>query len=1007
MQSLGRFAQFMIALLLVFSPAFASEHHGVIRFNEFPVPGAAVSATLGEKILNTTADPQGEYFFSDLTDGIWTIEVNMRGFRPIRREIRVGQDNSTLVWDMTILTLEEIRTELMNPVASGSPVEFQRADVNRLSEAVDAPLEIGKTAPSPFANLNNEQLAESSADGFLINGSVNNGAASPLAQSFAFGNNRRGIKSIYRGNLGLVINNSAFDARPFSLTGKVAPKPDYSSSQISMAIGGPLKIPHLVGNGPSFYLGYVRIRSRNATAQTSRMPTREERKGDLSWIRNPLGQPIQIVDPRTDEPFDKNVIPEDRISPQAKSLLSLYPFPNNSDRGRYNYQIPIIEAIHQDNFQGQISQALKPGYLSGSFNYQTIRTDNPNAFAFLDTGSNSSLDVAANYFINFNKLLGMNLGYQFQRMINRTTPYFANRINVSGDMGIFGNNQEPRNWGPPNLSFQNYAKLSDAQNSFDRDQTNAVNAAIQMNHRDHSIKIGAGFHRQQVNLLSQQDARGTFTFTGAATGYDFADFLLGIPDASSIAFGNADKYLRASRYAAYVNDDWRLNSGLTLNVGIRWEYEAPITELYGRLANLDITPDFSMAAPVTANNPKGSLTVRQYPESLINPDKSGIQPRIGFAWRPTAASSIVIRGGYGIYRDTSVYRSIALQMAQQFPFSKSMVIGNSPETPLTLANGFNVVPKDLMNTFAIDPDFRIGVAQNWQLSIQRDLPMSLQMVAIYLGAKGSHLIQRSLPNTYPDGTVDPCRSCPSGFVYQSSNGSSIRHAGQIQLRRRLRNGLAAEIRYVFSKSIDDAALGTSGGGSAIAQNWLDLKAERALSSFDQRHLLNLQAQYTIGSGVFHSVLLNGRRGAILREWTFAGQLMLGSGLPLTPVYPTAMPGTGVVGSVRPSRTAAPIDEAPAGLFLNPAAYAPPQSGEWGNAGRNSITGPNQFSFDVSLGRTFRLRDLFTFDFRLDGSNILNHVTYPSWNTTITSAQFGLPDRSNPMRKIRASLRMSF
>ncbi len=996
-----------ILILLIAMPAlYASEHRGIVRYNGLPVPGATIIAAQGDKKISAISDLQGLYFFPDLADGLWTIRVEMLGFEPVTRETSIEPGNPAAVWDLTMLPLTEIKTELMNPVTSGAQPNFQRANVNRSPEVSEKPSETGGApalpTASPFANLSDVQLSERAADGFLVNGSVNNGAASPFAQAAAFGNNR-GYRSLYRGSLSVVVDNSALDARSFSLTGQNTPKPGYNRSQISISIGGPLNIPHLIRNGPSFFLGYQRIRGRNATVQTSRMPTPEERNGDLSQIRNPLGQAIQIFDPGTGLPFDNNVIPLDRISPQAKSLLSLYPFPNNSNGGRYNYQIPIVAATHQDNFQGQLNQRLPIGYLSGRFNYQTTRTDSPNAFSFLDTGNDSSIDFAANYSININRNLRANLGYQFQRTATRTTPYFANRVNVSGNIGISGNNQDPRNWGPPNLVFSNYEKLTDAQGSFDRDQTNGVNASIQLNRRDHFFRIGVDFRRQQLNLFSQQDARGTFTFTDAATGYDFADFLLGIPDASSIAFGNADKYFRASRYAAYINDDWRLSPGFTLNAGIRWEYETPMTELYGRLVNLDIASDFTKAAPILASDPRGSLTGRNFTDSLVNPDKSGIQPRIGFAWRPAPASSIVIRGGYGIYRDTSVYRPIAMQMAQQSPFSKSMSVGNSPDTPLTLANGFNVSPKDLMNTFAIDPGFRIAVAQNWQLSIQRDLPLSIQMVAMYLGAKGSNLIQKSLPNTFPAGAANSCAACPSGFVYESSNGASIRHAGQIQLRRRLRKGLAGEIRYAFSKSIDDAALGSA----TIAQNWLDLRAERALSNFDQRHLLNAQAQYTTGPGAFHSVLLNGWRGALLKEWTFAGQMTVGSGLPLTPIYPVAVPGTGMIGSIRPNRRQLRSAEAPAGLFLNPAAFAPPPAGEWGNAGRNCITGPNQFSLDVSLGRTFRLRDVFIFDFRLDGSNILNHVTFPSWNTTINSSQFGLPDRSNPMRKIRANLRMNF
>jgi hypothetical protein len=208
--------------------------------------------------------------------------------------------------------------------------------------------------------------------------------------------------------------------------------------------------------------------------------------------------------------------------------------------------------------------------------------------------------------------------------------------------------------------------------------------------------------------------------------------------------------------------------------------------------------------------------------------------------------------------------------------------------------------------------------------------------------------------------------------------------------------------------MDDAALGTTGGGGAfISQNWLNPEAERSLSSFDQRHQLNIQAQYTSGAGLFHSMLMQKWYGVLLKEWTLSGKMALSSGQPLTPVYAAAVPGTGVTGSMRPNRTAAFLYDAPAGLFLNPAAYAIPESGKWGNAGRNSIIGPKQFSLDVSLGRSFRYRDRVNIEFRLDSSNVLNHVTFTGWNATTNSSQFGLPDRANPMRKVQANLRMSF
>src|SRR5581483_2817057 len=187
-----------------------------------------------------------------------------------------------------------------------------------------------------------------------------------------------------------------------------------------------------------------------------------------------------------------------------------------------------------------------------------------------------------------------------------------------------------------------------------------------------------------------------------------------------------------------------------------------------------------------------------------------------------------------------------------------------------------------------DPRFRVGYAQSWQLSAQRDLPRSLQLTATYLGIKGTRGAQEFLPNTYPPGAINPCPSCPFGFAYLTSNGNSTREAAQIQLRRRLHNGLAAELEYTYAKAIDDdAVLGGAGailntqpptaqnspeagimalsraGGApaAIAQNWLDLSAERGLSTFDQRHLLTLQMQYTTGMGLGGGTLLSGWRAA--------------------------------------------------------------------------------------------------------------------------------------------------
>ena len=658
------------------------------------------------------------------------------------------------------------------------------------------------------------------------------------------------------------------------------------------------------------------------------------------------------------------------------------------------------------------------------------------------TGINTNL----NWSHRLSQRVFMTAGYQFSRMATLSKPFWDGRANISGQAGITGNSQDSADWGPPTLAFSSgIAGLSDAQFSRNRNQTDGASYSLLWSRYRHNIKFGGDFRRRQFNYLAQQDPRGGFTFTGAATaasasgtGADFADFLLGIPDTSAIAFGNADKYFRESTYDAYAMDDWRINPQFTLNVGLRWEYGAPITELYGRLVNLDIAPGFAAVAPVLESNPVGSLTHDRYPGSLIRPDKRGYQPRVAIAWRPISGSSTLVRASYGIYDDTSVYQTLAQQMAQQAPLSKSLSVQNSSACPLTLANGFNACSAVTANTFGVDPNFRVGYAQNWSASVQRDLPGSLQLVASYLGIKGTRGVQEFLPNTYPTGSVNSCSACPVGFAYLTSNGNSSREAGQVQLRRRLHNGLTASLLYTYAKAIDDDAalggqgavmptqtfgssLGGAGGGAsalmagpaigpsnlAIAQNWLDLRAERGLSTFDQRHLLNVQAQYSTGMGIGGKTLMSGWRGALYKEWNIGTQISVGSGLPETPVYLTAVPGTGVTGTIRPNATGASIYAAPTGLALNPAAYAAPPAGQWGNAGRDSVTGPDAFTLNVSMGRTFRLDSRWNLDLRIDSTNFLNHPTFTSWYTTINSAQFGLPASANNMRSLQTTVRLRF
>jgi trimeric autotransporter adhesin len=999
------------AALVVPRLAVASEYHGRVTFGGLPVPGVTIKATRDSKTMVAISDQQGSYSFADLADGAWKIEVEMQCFSTIDETVMIAANVPAATWELKLLSLDRIMAQAKAVKAETKPV--LSASSGAAASGIDAPkLNASKDAEKQKPP---EEASAQPSDGLLINGSVNNAATSQFSLAPAFGNSRSGKKGLYNGGVGVILDNSALDARPFSLSGQPAPKAEYSRVTFVASAGGPLNIPHLLPHGPNFFVAYQRTRNGDATTLPGLVPTVAERNGEL-----PTGNVIPVA--------------------QAKDLLKLYPLPNVKGDALYNYQIPVVTDTHQDALQLRLDKTIgNKNQFYGGCAFQSIRSSGSNLFGFLDTTDTLGINSNINWAHRFSHQIFLTTGYKFSRLRTQVVPNFANRTNISGEAGITGNNQEPTNWGPPALVFSSgIASLSDGDSSFNRNQTDAVSSSAIWNHGHHNVTLGGDFRRQQFNYLAQANPRGTFTFTGIATGAsDFADFLTGVPDTSSVAFGNADKYLRQSVYDAYLTDDWRLRPELTINAGLRWEYGAPITELFGRLVNLDIAQGFSAVAPVLGSDPTGPKTGERYPASLIRPDRREVEPRVGISWRPIAGSSVVVRTGYGIYSDTSVYQATALQMAQQSPLSTSLSVQNSAACPQTLASGFNLCSGVVPNTFAVDPNFRVGYAQTWQLIVQSDLPGALQMTATYSGIKGTRGVQEYLPNTYPIGAANPCAKCPVGFIYRTSNGNSTRESGSVQLRRRLRSGFTASLQYTYSKSIDDdsvlggqgpvapttttgtAVASSSPQTSVVAQNWLDLNAERGLSTFDQRNLLNGQIQYTTGVGLGGGALLGGWRGKVLRRWTVLGQIIAGSGLPETPIYLAAVTGTGVTGSIRPSVTGAPLYAAPAGRHVNPAAYMAPLVGAWGDAGRNSITGPGQFTFNASLQRSFRLKDRYNLDLRVDSTNLLNHVVFTSWNTTLNptsnpalspasnSPLFGLPAAANAMRSLQTTMRLRF
>jgi hypothetical protein len=1037
-EPMGRFRHYLcVAALLAFCGyAAASPYRGVVTFGGQPLPGATVTATQGAKTLTAVSDQTGAFAFDDLADGQWAFDVEMQCFEKLHAEIAVAPNMPPGAWALKLLSTDKLlaSAQIAKPgvepppaptvAAANTPGTPQTAKGNaQKSGQANVPVEMPKP---PDEN-------PQSADGFLVQGSVNNAATSQYATNAAFGNTRAGSRALYTGGFTATEQNSALDARTYALSGIEPTKPAYNDFSGTLELRGPIRIPHVMPRGPDFYVRYQWSRSSNSSVVPGLLPTEAERSGDLSGLTNAQGQQLTIYNPATGAAYVNNQVP---VTPQAAALLKYFPAPNLTGSALYNYQAALVSDTHTDSVNSSLNKQVRRDYISGWFGFQSTRSDSVNLFDFVDRSSARVFNGGAYWHHQLKPRISLITNYSFNWQRKEATTNFENRENVSGDAGIGGNDQDPANWGPPSLGFSSgFFGLSDGNSSDNRYLTNDVSVSLSMYMRKHNITVGGDFRKQDYNWFTEQNPRGSFTFNGTATaggtasGSDLADFLIGIPDASSIAYGNADKYFREPAYSLNFNDDWRLMPVLTINAGVWWGYSAPITELHGRLVNLDASSGFAAVAPVLGSNPVGPVTGAHYPSALMRPDRSMIQPRIGVSWRPIPASTVVIKAGYGIYSDTSVYQNVVLQMAQQAPLSTSLSAQNSAACPLSLAT-FTVSSSCAAasaDTFGIDRNFHIGYLQSWQLSVQRDLPFALQATATYIGMKGTHGPQEILPNSYPLGEANPCPSCTSGFMYEGSGGNSFRNAGQFQLRRRMRSGFTATLMYTYAKSIDDDAyLGGQGGtqsssllspSGSIAQDWLNPRAERARSNFDQRHLVNLQAQYTSGMGLGGGTLLGGWRGRALKEWTVLGTLSMGTGLPETPSYPAAMPGTGFSNIIRPSLTGAPIYASSGSTHLNAAAFTAPTAGGWGTAGRNSITGPNQFSFNSSMARTFRPSSKTYLDVTVNSTNTFNHATISGWNTTFTNpqtglptginSQFGQPIGANPMRSLQITTHLRF
>lgn len=866
-------------------------------------------------------------------------------------------------------------------------------------------------------------------------GSGGRGFGGPVI--FFFGGPRNARANRIRGNFVDTYTNSAFDSAPFTPNAPPQSKAAFYNERIGINFGGPLTIPKIYngGNKTNFFIAYNVSRATQPQNLLESVPTAAERSGDFSSTLIPSGpfagtvpgifEPSATLGART--PFPNNQIPAGMINSAAAGLLQYMPLPNLPGETQ-NYHVQLSLPDNNQFLMGRVGEQLSAKdnlavfyfYASANSTGFTNFPDIPSTI----TSRNQNLSVNETH--NFSARLINSASVNFNRTRSYVTNPFAFNQNIAGNLGILGVSASPMDWGLPTIAFTNFTGLGDSTPSLTRNQTLRFSDSALYNIGKHNFTMGGDVSKIQLNTLVNPDAEGSFSFTGygtsnftaqgspiAGTGYDFADFLLGVPQTTSERFGIPANYLRSSRYDLYGQDDWRTTDHLTLDLGARWEYAAPFTEKYGHLSDLAIGRDFSTVGVVTGQQP-GNL-----PSSLLRGRPDHVTPRVGIAYRPWIAHSLVVRAGYSIYYDESIYQQVVTNLVNQSPFATTSTLVTSPTLPLTLQNGFpSINSGTARNTFAVDPNFLTPYAQSWNLMLEQDLTQSYILSVAYTGTRGTHLNLLEAPNVAVGANGQPLIANALPFEYDTSGAASLYNGLRISLRHFSRRDFSFFLNYTYSKSEDNASSVGGVGGRTVVQNPFDLRAEWALSGFNPTHSVRAFTRYQLPFGDRkHFLNHGGALARVMSNWSLSDITSFSSGEPLTALVTGNLSNNAgnlaPFGGLRANATGLPLSLSGAQQstleYFNTAAFALPAAGEYGNAGRNTIPGPPSLNFNLSVDRIITLsrEKGMSLDFRVGSSNTFNIVNYTGLSTTVNGNDFGRVTGASNMRTVTFTMRFRF
>ena len=523
-----------------------------------------------------------------------------------------------------------------------------------------------------------------------------------------------------------------------------------------------------------------------------------------------------------------------------------------------------------------------------------------------------------------------------------------------------------------------------------------------------------------MNFTGQYTA-GPNASSPASPGLADADFLLGYPTTLGIGIGEGLWGQRRISLAGYVQDDWHVSSSLTLNLGLRWEYTSPLVEVADRQSNFE----FYTGKVLIAGKDGAS-------RGLYNPYFGGWQPRLGFAWTPSALQKkTVVRGAYTIasyMEGMGVGARLPLNppFATQYGaiYTGNVNIGSTTDQGLTVLKAADPFKGAAVQMW--DPNLRPAMVQQWSFLIERQLPADMLFSAGYVGQHGTHL---AMPSWYlqkrllPDGTTqpapyvlgNPALAQLASINATTSDGNQRYDSLQTSARKRLGHGFEYLLAYTWSKVMTDSRGYYGEAGQSITlpgtpQNVYNRRAEWGPGYFDATHIFTLTSVYDLPFGRGQALGANWNRilDQIAGNWRVSGVLSLRTGFPLTV---SALDRSGTQSNApRADLIADPKGNdgvGPNATWFNTAAFRQPTAGKFGSEGVGVVRGPGLRNLDLSLQKTFPIRESKRLEFRAEAFNSTNTPIFNAPDVNVNSATFGRVLAAQGERNIQMALKFYF